>query len=436
MFPITCNAVGDIIALATFVLDIIRALDETRGSVPEYSDFVGELRAMHTMLVAVVRISQDTMDGVLRKEIVSEVDHCGKDVQRALARIVRFSALESAGARSSSMRVQLARQWYKLEWRFSQRGKSEVVRAELRAATQRLTTLLVISNADGAARFRNLLADQFRALVEREAANSCAMGGIRSSLCELQISSRRDHAFVDELFRSAPNGIDSRTVAVAVLCAAVCAMHGTNRTVPTALLLIAIYILSRSGMHHARALPKEVSYTEMNALTLLDALGRRMVLPLELCETYDIFHATLVNLFSKTNGRWFIDTYAYDLTDAHTDQCVLRDGPWGSIVRTGTKLEMSVIVHQVTSGRELPQCPWCLDPAFECTGRTAMKCRSCDRIFDVATKGTLSGPPDSRFELEYGKDGYDDIKGVKDYTYTHTGARVCQDEDSRSAAVY
>ena len=43
MVPITCNAVGDILALATLVLDVIRALNDARGSASEYRTFVDEL---------------------------------------------------------------------------------------------------------------------------------------------------------------------------------------------------------------------------------------------------------------------------------------------------------------------------------------------------------------------------------------------------------
>ena len=147
MFPITCNALGDIVTLAALVLDIIHALNESRGSASDYRILVGELNAMHTMLTAVERVARDTVNDALRFEILREVDRCGTDVQGALTRIVKFSALGHSSTKSDSPRVCLARQWYKLEWRFSHRDEVQTARQELMMATQRLTTLLVISNA-------------------------------------------------------------------------------------------------------------------------------------------------------------------------------------------------------------------------------------------------------------------------------------------------
>lgn len=304
MFPLTCNAIGDIVTLASLVFDIIRALNETRGSALEYRVLAGELNAMHTMLTAVERVVQDTANERLRYEILKEVDRCGQDVQNALARIIKFSALGHAGTPVHSQRIYLARQWYKLEWRFIQRGALQAVRAEMQTATQRLTALLVISNAyvpthlislsaeschrDGAARFRMSLSVHFRALAERDAAHFRAIGRMTEMLSEVATRHDLDRDFVSELFMNAPSDVDRKTVAVAVLCVAVCAGHMSDHTVQTALLLVAICILLRPGERKGSALVRDVSYTERNAVTLFDALGRRFVLPIELCRSYEV----------------------------------------------------------------------------------------------------------------------------------------------------
>ena len=83
--------------------------------------------------------------------------------------------------------------------------------------------------------------------------------------------------------------MDSKTAAIAVLYAAVCAMHGPyNRMIPTALLLIAIFILSRSAERSQRTMVSDVTYSADNSVTLLDALDRTFVLPLELCATPEV----------------------------------------------------------------------------------------------------------------------------------------------------
>lgn len=146
MIPITCNAVGDIIALASLVLDIARALNDTRGAASEYRSFSDELNGFHTMLTTAARVAKDTDDDALRDEIVREVDRCGHDVQGALTRIGKFSALDANAARGSGVCVKLKRHWYKIEWRFGKWDQVQTGRKELSMATQRITALLTVSN--------------------------------------------------------------------------------------------------------------------------------------------------------------------------------------------------------------------------------------------------------------------------------------------------
>ena len=147
MIPLTCNAVGDILALATLVLDLARALSESSGSPSEYRAFTAELNSLNIVLSSVGRIAQLTTDDRLRGEIVREVDLCGSDIQRALEGIAKFSELGRVGKGTDVLRVKLQRHWYKLEWRFGYFGSVEAIREEIVSATQRLTAYLVVSNA-------------------------------------------------------------------------------------------------------------------------------------------------------------------------------------------------------------------------------------------------------------------------------------------------
>ena len=84
-----------------------------------------------------------------------------------------------------------------------------------------------------------------------------------------------------------------------------------------------------------------------------------------------LFHATLGSLFSRTNGQYFVETHACDIMDLHTANVISPD-VWSTIIRNGAKIEMSVIVPQASSDRELVQCPCCHGPDFENKQRTGM----------------------------------------------------------------
>ena len=146
MIPITCNAVGDILALATLVLDIAHALNDSRGSSAEYRAFTTELNSLNIVLASVARVAELTADVKLRAEIVYEADRCGKDIQRGLDRIVKFSLLGLNEHKCAPLRVKLKRQWYKVDWHFGARTSVQEVRAELAAATQRLSAYMAISS--------------------------------------------------------------------------------------------------------------------------------------------------------------------------------------------------------------------------------------------------------------------------------------------------
>ena len=174
-------------------------------------------------------------------------------------------------------------------------------------ATQRLTTRLVLSNAyarsqylctrcvdhshtfrDGASRFRAKVIRGFDTII---AQNSTISHAIQLNTATSRQASKavcRNDALVRELFDSLPDNIDGQTAVVAVLCAAICAMGPYDQVAPKVILLILIYIMSRSSGIHCRSLVQDVAYSAANSVTLLDALDRSFVLPIELCATRDV----------------------------------------------------------------------------------------------------------------------------------------------------
>ena len=99
---------------------------------------------------------------------------------------------------------------------------------------------------------------------------------------------------------------------------------------------------------------------------LHDALGRQLVLPLALCGTYEVgsllsclamlrplqgFHATLVNLFSGTDGHWFVNARRYTIS---IDEAIttsfdpsLSYWNWGR-VKPGIELTMHADLYQAS----------------------------------------------------------------------------------------
>ncbi|KZV72421.1 hypothetical protein PENSPDRAFT_363417 [Peniophora sp. CONT] len=376
MIPITCNAVGDIIAVATLVLDIARALDESRGSPAKYRAFTSELKSLHIVLASVARVAELTNDALLRDEIVREVDRCGNDVRRTLERVAKFSALGRDASSDDILRIRMKRQWYKLEWRFGYHGSAESVRDDLAMATQRLTVYLVVLNADGIHDLKASIADQFTTMTAQICTSLMEQfAGITSRHTELsrpahyppaaegelQLTSRWDSPLFPGVLGNAPNGLDSsKAAAAALLCIAICTMHDTSRSLHSALLLAAFGILMCSMARDERATSPNVGYAQSNSITFRDAMGRRLVLPFELCETPELLHATLVNLFSRTKGSWFIHAHRYVIARRGEHMCI-DDQNWNWAFQPGTEIEMFIVI-QLTGPADAGTiwCPVCL----------------------------------------------------------------------------
>ena len=148
MFPISCNAVGDIITLASIVADIARALSDTRGSIMEYRAFTEDLDTMHATLVAISRIAESCSDDRLRQRVVREVSRCWNDIQTALESVAKFSALDidEDSVRQTGFRDKFQRQWFKLEWRFLKRAEVQEFQDKFRASMHRLNAFSGILN--------------------------------------------------------------------------------------------------------------------------------------------------------------------------------------------------------------------------------------------------------------------------------------------------
>ena len=141
---------------------------------------------------------------------------------------------------------------------------------------------------DGATRFRTKAIHGFDTIIAQNDTLSLAINRNTTLAHETWKPHRREDALVRELFDILPDNIDGQTAVVAVLCAAICAMGPYDQAAPKLILLILIYIMSRSSGMHCRALVQDVAYSAANAVTLLDALDRTIVLPIELCATHKV----------------------------------------------------------------------------------------------------------------------------------------------------
>ena len=93
MVPITCNAVGDIIALVQLACQIVTALNESRGARASCRELLAQLTSIANLL----RVSQTAIDSLrdesLRKIVDAQLAMTTQCIEEALNKIAQFPQL-------------------------------------------------------------------------------------------------------------------------------------------------------------------------------------------------------------------------------------------------------------------------------------------------------------------------------------------------------
>ncbi|KAI0032226.1 hypothetical protein K488DRAFT_70778 [Vararia minispora EC-137] len=144
MFPITCNAVGDIVAIAQLLLNAHAALSEARGSHKDFRDLSDELQYFSDVLSATAGVVRESEDEALRSNVLEQVQK-GCDVINTMAqRIIKFTPLGESLSSDVDFGERLRRGLLKLEWRFSA-AQSDAKECRLKLANCRGQILLALN---------------------------------------------------------------------------------------------------------------------------------------------------------------------------------------------------------------------------------------------------------------------------------------------------
>jgi hypothetical protein len=122
------------------------------------------------------------------------------------------------------------------------------------------------------------------------------------------------------------------------------------------------------------AIPQSVLYSETNTVILIDVLGDRINLPMDLCYSSEVglkssmsrivlsyasrqqFHQTLLSLFYQKRARGFVRSRAYEIMNSRTSQ-VIEAEQWSVVVRPGTTIDMNVVWNRRDGQSDT--CPSC-----------------------------------------------------------------------------
>jgi len=144
--PVTFGSVGDIIAVALLVKDLVEALDRCRGSQAEYRQLIQELRLLEDVLRKVDHLCNTSGTSgasfetvALHQTALKITDSCRNLIQAFSARLVKYDkALGDNTQRKNVIKSAIA----KIHWQVGEKEDVVRFRAEIAARTTSLSVLL------------------------------------------------------------------------------------------------------------------------------------------------------------------------------------------------------------------------------------------------------------------------------------------------------
>jgi hypothetical protein len=133
MFPISCNAIGDIIALVQLTRDVISALNDAKGSSQDFRNLEEELQAAADTLNDVVEVVSRSEDESFRSGVYVQVQRSGNIIRDMSLRLIKFEPLRDSLPNDWKQDVwgHLRRGELKIRWRFARQAEARDCRTKL-----------------------------------------------------------------------------------------------------------------------------------------------------------------------------------------------------------------------------------------------------------------------------------------------------------------
>lgn len=140
------GSLGDIIALSIIIKDLVKALDESRGSSAEYQESIRKLWALNRVLREVEMLCR-TRENTVELNALRETMHCianqsRQSIEAFLKNVRKFEPSLREGGSGNSIRDALR----KAQWRVSHSDELTKFRVEIDVHCSILSVLLSTAN--------------------------------------------------------------------------------------------------------------------------------------------------------------------------------------------------------------------------------------------------------------------------------------------------
>lgn len=139
--PVTFGSVGDIISVSLLIKDLVKCLDESRGSSAEYQAVIRELSSLDHALLEVELLLRSCEQSVEMSDLSKTANHCAEQCRRCIAdfqvRTKKYQGALQGGGTGNLIRDTTA----KIRWHISEKDLVKF-RAEINAYLSSMNVLL------------------------------------------------------------------------------------------------------------------------------------------------------------------------------------------------------------------------------------------------------------------------------------------------------
>ena len=356
MSSVTFGSVGDIISVSLLVKDLVLALDETRGSAPEYQAITRELLFLDQALLQVEELGRTTRCATPEVQALygtakCTVDKCRETIQNFRKRIDKFSRYFGPNGSGNCMKDATK----KIQWKLcSKEQEITKFRAELTGYTESLKLLLATVSLYVTPNFgkRPLLTARrsHSKTLDISHDKSSDMLGINLKSTEECIKTCKDgleevRQRIKENRREICKGnsigrrLGDRVQWISSLCSdlkqLLCCVVKGNCAVYEELLALKTIFASRP----LPSMTEELFFFE-------DACGAIMPIPLSLVNSWCVFQAVLESRFQGRPGLSKIRRKEYRLHEEGTKRHIDTTDDIRQSILPGTKILQEVVFYQ------------------------------------------------------------------------------------------
>ncbi|PMD65619.1 uncharacterized protein K444DRAFT_625172 [Hyaloscypha bicolor E] len=364
---ITFGSVGDIIAVGQIAYALAQALKDSSGSGREYQGLVKELQTFDQALLQVVALWQNY-------ENSPELEALGKTTKEAiedwrdtlLAFRLKVDKKYGASLCTGGSGNWLKDASKKVAWLKEKEDVLEL-RRKLQSASDVLT--LLILTAMGKSNRLDSTAQEVRVeLVYSLLQESVKRAEEQMTQLKLMNEKLESQARTSNMILSTvKSGVTKLTQ-----------VHAISVDMRNDLSLLQSHILAQ------HATPRGLgTHWQQEPVTLEDALGFMVPIPLELVNSWEMFDLILAKRFEKHPGHIKVQHKEFVIEEGSSGKEVSRMTDWSMCFRPGQKVDMSVVFQERSADSN--HCPRCKTRS-ELSSEVRIQCASCNMWFQRITE--------------------------------------------------